>query len=174
MFAKCIAINYTFSRILQGLVKGRKKQLPYLPIWSFFFWQAWFLLYKNPPAGGLHRGFTPMTPKQTQHDLAANRQPSLCKIIRPIRDWSALAFGVRKGGYSHPHNLVDWGSASPPQHVRNRLRRSASAAPPDDGVLGVIGACPYLKGVLGVTQKAGNGLLGVRSAPPGHYLTRSE
>ena len=174
MFAKCIAINYTFSRILQGLVKGRKKQLPYLPIWSFFFWQAQFLLYKNPPAGGLHRGFTPMTPKQTQHDLAANRQPSSCKIIRPIRDWSALAFGVRKGGYSHPHNLVDWGSASPPQHVRNRLRRSASAAPPDDGVLGVIGACPYLKGVLGVTQKAGNGLLGVRSAPPGHYLTRSE
>ena len=73
MFAKCIAVNSTFSRILQGLVKGRKKKLPYLPIWSFFFWQAWFLLYKIPPAGGLHRGFTPMTPKQTQHDLAANR-----------------------------------------------------------------------------------------------------
>ena len=74
MFAKCIAINYTFSRILQGLVKGRKKKLPYLPIWQLFLLASMvFAIQKPAPPGGLHRGFAPMTPKQTQHDLAANR-----------------------------------------------------------------------------------------------------
>ena len=54
MFAKCIAVNYTFSRILQGLVKGRKKKLPYREIWQLFLLASMvFAIQKPRPKGRL-------------------------------------------------------------------------------------------------------------------------
>ena len=88
------------------------------------------------------------------------KTPKFTSKIKPFSDLLNAPFGAildlpaahfERRNFSSIAFFVSWGSASPPQHVRNRLRRSASAAPPDDGVLGVIGACPYLKGVLGVT-----------------------
>ena len=85
MFAKCIAVNYTFSRILQGLVKGRKKKLPYLPIWQLFLLASMvFAIQKPAPPGGLHRGFAPMTPKEPTAQTSSRRRYSR-KTTRPIR-----------------------------------------------------------------------------------------
>ena len=86
MFAKCIAVNYTFSRILQGLVKGRKKKLPYLPIWQLFLLASMvFAIQKPAPPGGLHRGFAPMTPKKNQPLQTSKRHRYSRKNTRPIR-----------------------------------------------------------------------------------------
>lgn len=86
MFAKCIAVNYTFSRILQGLVKGRKKKLPYLPIWQLFLLASMvFAIQKPAPPGGLHRGFAPMTPKKNKPLQTSKRHRYSRKNTRPIR-----------------------------------------------------------------------------------------
>ena len=86
MFAKCIAVNYTFSRILQGLVKGRKKKLLYLPIWQLFLLASMvFAIQKPAPPGGLHRGFAPMTPKKNKPLQTSKRHRYSRKNTRPIR-----------------------------------------------------------------------------------------
>ena len=86
MFTKCIAVNYTFSRILQGLVKGRKKKLPYREIWQLFLLASMvFAIQKPAPPGGLHRGFAPMTPKKNKPLQTSKRHRYSRKNTRPIR-----------------------------------------------------------------------------------------
>ena len=59
MFAKCIAINYTFSRILQGLVKGRKKKLHISRYGAFSIGKHGFCYTKTRPLAAACIGALP-------------------------------------------------------------------------------------------------------------------
>ena len=90
-----------------------------LTVWSscIFLWQAWFLLYKNPPAGGGFRGLCPHDP-QNRGGLAPPPPPALRRRsvvsspsaqsdIRLRRQIGAPAYG-RDGPLGHFRGVSSW------------------------------------------------------------------